>query len=204
MSDIVALFQPLLGARCLTDADNLARYGVDWTKVWTPAPSAILLPETVEEVQAIVRLANQHGIALVPSGGRTGLSAGAVAADGEVVVAFDRMNKVLAFDSFDRAVKVQPGVVTQQLQEFAEQNGLFYPVDFASAGSSQIGGNIGTNAGGIKVIRYGMTRDWVTGLKVVTGKGDLLELNKGLVKNATGYDFRHLFIGSEGTLGFVV
>ena len=204
MSDTAALFQPLLGNRCLTDADSCQRYGVDWTKVWAPAPSAVLLPETIEEVQAIVRLANEHHIALVPSGGRTGLSAGAVAADGEVVVAFDRMNKVIAFSEFDRSVTVQPGVVTQQLQEFAEEKNLFYPVDFASAGSSQIGGNIGTNAGGIKVIRYGMTRDWITGLKVVTGKGDLLELNKGLVKNATGYDFRHLFIGSEGTLGFVV
>ncbi|MCK5875007.1 MAG: FAD-binding oxidoreductase [Alcanivoracaceae bacterium] len=204
MSAVADLFRPLLGARCLTDEDSLKRYGVDWTKVWAPAPSAVLLPETTEEVQAIVRLANQHHIALVPSGGRTGLSAAAVAADGEVVVAFDRMNKVLDFSPFDRAVTVQPGVITQQLQEFAEQQGLFYPVDFASAGSSNIGGNIGTNAGGIKVIRYGMTRDWITGLKVVTGKGELLDLNKGLAKNATGYDFRHLMIGSEGTLGFVV
>ena len=204
MSAIADLFRPLLGARCLTDEDSLKRYGVDWTKVWAPAPSAVLLPETTEEVQAIVRLANEHRIALVPSGGRTGLSAAAVAADGEVVVAFDRMNKVLDFSPFDRAVTVQPGVITQQLQEFAEQQGLFYPVDFASAGSSNIGGNIGTNAGGIKVIRYGMTRDWITGLKVVTGKGELLDLNKGLAKNATGYDFRHLMIGSEGTLGFVV
>jgi FAD/FMN-containing dehydrogenase len=81
---------------------------------------------------------------------------------------------------------------------------LYYPVDFASAGSSQIGGNIGTNAGGIKVIRYGMTRNWVAGMKVVTGKGDVLELNKDLIKNATGYDLRQLFIGAEGTLGFVV
>jgi glycolate oxidase subunit GlcD len=203
-AQVAAYFQPLLGNRCLTDAESLSRYGTDWTKVWAPAPSAILLPESIDEVQEIVRLANQHSVALVPSGGRTGLSAGAVAADGEVVVAFDRMNKILSFDSYDRAVTVQPGVITQQLQEYAEQQGLFYPVDFASAGSSQIGGNIGTNAGGIKVIRYGMTRDWVTGLKVVTGKGDLLELNKGLIKNATGYDFRHLFIGSEGTLGFIV
>jgi len=204
MSAVADLFRPLLGARCLTDEDSLKRYGVDWTRVWAPAPSAVLLPETTEEVQAIVRLANEHRIALVPSGGRTGLSAAAVAADGEVVVAFDRMNKVLDFSPFDRAVTVQPGVITRQLQEFAEQQGLFYPVDFASAGSSNIGGNIGTNAGGIKVIRYGMTRDWVLGLKVVTGKGELLDLNKGLVKNATGYDFRHLMIGSEGTLGFVV
>jgi glycolate oxidase subunit GlcD len=204
MSAVADLFRPLLGARCLTDEDSLKRYGVDWTKVWAPAPSAVLLPETTEEVQAIVQLANEHRIALVPSGGRTGLSAAAVAADGEVVVAFDRMNKVLDFSPFDRSVTVQPGVITQQLQEFAEQQGLFYPVDFASAGSSNIGGNIGTNAGGIKVIRYGMTRDWILGLKVVTGKGELLDLNKGLVKNATGYDFRHLMIGSEGTLGFVV
>ena len=204
MSAIADLFRPLLGARCLTDEDSLKRYGVDWTKVWAPAPSAVLLPESTEEVQAIVRLANEHRIALVPSGGRTGLSAAAVAADGEVVVAFDRMNRVLDFSPFDRAVTVQPGVITQQLQEFAEQQGLFYPVDFASAGSSNIGGNIGTNAGGIKVIRYGMTRDWILGLKVVTGKGELLDLNKGLVKNATGYDFRHLMVGSEGTLGFVV
>ncbi|MDF1822364.1 MAG: FAD-binding oxidoreductase [Alcanivoracaceae bacterium] len=205
MTEVAEHFRPLLGDnRCLTDADSLARYGVDWTKVWAPAPSAVLLPETIEEVQEIVRLANEHGIALVPSGGRTGLSAGAVAADGEVVIAFDRMNKILDFEPFERSVTVQPGVVTQQLQEFADEQGLFYPVDFASAGSSQIGGNIGTNAGGIKVIRYGMTRDWVSGLKVVTGKGDLLELNKGLAKNATGYDFRHLFIGSEGTLGLVV
>ena len=139
----------------------------------------------------------------MPSGGRTGLSAGAVAANGELVVAFDRMNTILDFNEFDRAVTVQPGVITQQLQEFAEQKGLFYPVDFASAGSSQIGGNIGTNAGGIKVIRYGMSRDWVAGLKVVTGKGDILDLNKDLAKNNTGYDLRHLFIGAEGTLGFI-
>ncbi|MBF5056618.1 oxidoreductase [Alcanivorax sp. 521-1] len=194
----------LLGARCLTDTDSAERYGVDWTKVWAPAPSAVVLPETAEEVQQIVEIANEHGLHLVPSGGRTGLSAAAVAANGEVVVAFDRMNRVLDFNEYDRAVTVQPGVVTQQLQEFAEQQGLFYPVDFASAGSSQIGGNINTNAGGIKVIRYGMTRDWITGLKVVTGRGELLDLNKGLIKNATGYDLRHLFIGSEGTLGFVV
>ncbi|MEM8366954.1 FAD-binding oxidoreductase, partial [Morganella morganii] len=97
---------------------------------------------------------------LVPSGGRTGLSAAAVAANGEVVVAFDYMNRILDFNAFDRTVVCQPGVVTKQLQTFAEENGLYYPVDFASSGSSQIGGNIGTNAGGIKVIRYGMTRNW--------------------------------------------
>ncbi|MCX4027086.1 FAD-binding oxidoreductase [Endozoicomonas sp. SM1973] len=187
-----------------TDPESLAFYGTDWTKVYEPKPLAIVFPKSIEQVQAIVRFANENQLALVPSGGRTGLSAGAVAANGEIVVAFDYMNKVENFNPIDRTVVCGPGVITEQLQQYAEEQGLFYPVDFASSGSSQIAGNIATNAGGIKVIRYGMTRNWVAGLKVVTGTGELMDLNKGLVKNNTGYDFRHLFIGSEGTLGFIV
>jgi FAD/FMN-containing dehydrogenase len=185
------------------DADSLETFGKDWTKIYPPNPSAIVFPKTTEQVQSIVKFANEHQVALVPSGGRTGLSAGAVAANGEVVVAFDYMNSISGFNAMDKTVRCGAGVITEQLQNYAEEQGLFYPVDFASAGSSQIGGNIGTNAGGIKVIRYGMTRDWVAGLTVVTGKGDILELNKDLVKNNTGYDMRQLFIGGEGTLGFV-
>lgn len=187
-----------------TDPESLNTWGKDWTKHFEPAPLAIVFPKSVEQVQAIVRFANEQKLALVPSGGRTGLSAAAVAANGEIVVSFDYMNKIVEFNEFDRTVVCQPGVITAQLQQFAEEQGLYYPVDFASAGSSNIGGNIGTNAGGIKVIRYGMTRNWVAGLKVVTGTGELLELNKDLIKNATGYDLRQLFIGAEGTLGFVV
>lgn len=100
-------------------------------------------------------------------------------------------------------VEVEAGVITQSLQDFATEQGFYYPVDFASSGSSQIGGNISTNAGGIKVIRYGMTRQWVAGLTVVTGNGDILKLNRGMIKNATGYDLRHLFVGAEGTLGII-
>ncbi|WP_449430681.1 FAD-binding oxidoreductase [Pseudomonas putida] len=201
IDELMTLVDP---GKVLTDSASLQAYGKDWTKHYPPAPTAIVLPKTVEQVQAIVAWANRHKVALVPSGGRTGLSAGAVAANGEVVVAFDNMNQILDFNAVDRTVVCQPGVITRQLQAFAEEQGLYYPVDFASSGSSQIGGNIGTNAGGIKVIRYGMTRNWVAGLKVVTGKGELLELNKDLIKNATGYDLRQLFIGAEGTLGFVV
>jgi FAD/FMN-containing dehydrogenase len=201
IEELKTLVEP---GKVLTDADSLETYGKDWTKQFAPAPSAIVFPKTTEQVQAIVRWANQHKVALVPSGGRTGLSAAAVAANGEVVVSFDYMNRIVEFNEYDRTVICQPGVVTKQLQLFAEENGLYYPVDFASSGSSQLGGNIGTNAGGIKVIRYGMTRNWVAGLKVVTGTGELLELNRDLIKNATGYDLRQLFIGAEGTLGFVV
>lgn len=186
-----------------TDEESLNSHGKDWTKIYAPKPTAIVFPKTTEDVQAIVKLANYMNFALVPSGGRTGLSAGAVAAHGEVVVSFDYMNAILDFSASDQAVRCQAGVVTEQLQNFAEENGFYYPVDFASAGSSQLGGNLSTNAGGIKVIKYGMSRDWVLGLKVVTGAGEILELNRDLLKNNTGYDLRHLFIGAEGTLGFI-
>jgi FAD/FMN-containing dehydrogenase len=163
-----------------------------------------VLPATIEEVQALVRLAADEHLAIVPSGGRTGLSGGAMATNGELVLALDRMNSLEDFNPVDRTVRCGAGVITEQLQQFAEQHELFYPVDFASSGSSQVGGNISTNAGGIKVIRHGMTRDWVAGLKVVTGTGELLDLNRGLLKNNAGYDLRQLVIGAEGTLGVVV
>ena len=186
------------------DADTLAEWGRDWTRNHAPNPCAVVFPESVAQVMDLVALANAERIALVPSGGRTGLSGGAVAGNGEVVVSFDRMNRMLDFSAEDRLLTCQAGVVTQSIQDYASAHGLFYPVDFASSGSSQIGGNIATNAGGIKVIRYGLTRDWIAGLRVVTGSGELLNCNRGLVKNATGYDLRHTFIGSEGTLGFIV
>ncbi|MGB0132304.1 FAD-binding oxidoreductase [Dokdonella sp.] len=184
--------------------EDLEFYGRDWTRRWEPAPLAIALPTTTQEVQAIVRWAVEEGICIVPSGGRTGLSGGAVAANGELVVSFERMNAVLDFDPVDRIMTVQPGLALEALQRAASDHDLIYPVDFAARGSCSIGGNIATNAGGIRVIRYGNTREWIAGLKVVTGTGELLDLNRGLVKNSSGYDLRHLLIGSEGTLGLVV
>ncbi|MBV1885091.1 MAG: FAD-binding oxidoreductase [Gammaproteobacteria bacterium] len=200
---IIQQIRGLVG-KVLVEADDLKFYGCDWTKQYAPAPLAVALPKCTDEVVALVKFAYKHHIALVPSGGRTGLSGAAVAANGEVVVAFDLMNQMVDFNEDDRQLVCQAGVVTQSLHEYAAEKDLFYPVDFASSGSSQIGGNISTNAGGIKVIRYGLTRQWVVGLKVVTGEGKLLDLNKGLIKNATGYDLRQLFIGAEGTLGFIV
>lgn len=204
-SSILAELQAIVGQeRVLTDTDSLARYGCDWTRVYPPSPSAVVMPGSVDEVQSVVQLAGRERLAVVPSGGRTGLSAGAVACSGELVLALDRINRIGDFNPVDRTVRCGAGVVTAQLQAFAAEQGLFYPVDFASSGSSQVGGNISTNAGGIKVIRHGMTRDWVAGLKLVTGTGDLLDLNRGLIKNNAGYDLRHLVIGAEGTLGVVV
>lgn len=190
--------------RLLTDAADLEHYGRDWTRRWTPAPLAIALPTEVAEVQVIVRWANEHGVAVVPSGGRTGLSGGAVAANGELVLSLERMNRVLGFDVVDRTLTVQVGMTLHAVHEAAREHGLIYPVDFAARGSCSIGGNIATNAGGIRVIRYGNTREWIAGLTVVAGNGELLQLNRGLIKNSSGYDLRQLLIGSEGTLGVVV
>ncbi len=201
---LTSLQTALPGLRLLTDAADLEHYGRDWTRRWTPAPLAIALPERVEDVLAIVRWANAQGVAIVPSGGRTGLSGGAVAAAGELVVSTARMNKLLGFDPVDRTLTVQAGAVLQKVQEAARSHGLQYPVDFAARGSCSIGGSIATNAGGIRVVRYGNTRQWVAGLTLVTGGGELMTLGRGLVKDSSGYDLRQLAIASEGTLGLIV
>jgi FAD/FMN-containing dehydrogenase len=190
--------------RLLDAPADLEHYGRDATRRWTPAPLAIAQPASVAEVQDIVRWANAHRAALVPSGGRTGLSGGAVAAHGELVVNLDRMRRVLAFDPVDRTLTVEAGIPLQAVQEAAREHGLQYPVDYASRGTATVGGSIATNAGGVRVIHYGNTRDWIAGLKLVTGTGELLDLNRGLLKNSSGYDLRHLAIGAEGTLGIVV
>lgn len=204
MNAVQELSKILSAHQIKSDPESLKVYGKDWTTYYDIKAAAIVFPESIKQVQSLVVWARANKVGLVPSGGRTGLSGGACAVNSEVVVSFDRMNKIKDFHPEDPCVVVEAGVITETLQDFAKQKELYYPVDFAARGSSQIGGNIATNAGGIKVVRYGLTRDWIIGLKVVTGTGEILELNKGLIKNATGYDLRHLFIGSEGTLGFVV
>jgi FAD/FMN-containing dehydrogenase len=159
------------GLEISSDSVFLESHGCDWSRFRKPAPAAIVVPRSIKQVTDLVILAREHRIPLVPSGGRTGLSGGAVAATGEVVVSFDRMRRIIEFNSVDRTLTVEPGVVTQTVQEYASQKGLYYPLSFASEGSSQIGGNIATNAGGIRVLRYGLTRDWVLGLKVIDGRG---------------------------------
>jgi FAD/FMN-containing dehydrogenase len=187
----------------LADSASLEHYGRDWTRFWTPSPSAVYFPRSTEDVVELVRWARQQGKALVPSGGRTGLSGGAVAASGEVVVSMEKMREVIGFDAAEPSLTVQAGLPVGQLQTLAEDRGWFYPVDWAAADSSHVGGSIATNAGGIRVLRYGMTRDWVLGMTVVTGSGEVLRLNRGLVKNNAGLDLRHLMIGSEGVLGII-
>jgi FAD/FMN-containing dehydrogenase len=189
--------------RILTDERSKEFYGRDWLKDFKPAPALVLLPQTTEEVKALVHTCFSHGIAIVPSGGRTGLSGGASAINGEVVINLERMRSILAIDRVARIAKCQAGVVLEQLQTAALEYGLYFPVDFSSRGSAQIGGNIATNAGGIRVIKYGNIRDSVVGLTAITGSGELLNLNGELFKNNSGLDLRNLIIGSEGTLAII-
>ena len=125
--------------RLLLRSEDLQYYGLDRTTIWQANPCAVVLPGSIKEVQQIVLLAKEHNLAIVPSGGRTGLSGGAVAKDGEIVMALDRLNKIREFNPLDRTVTVGAGMITENLQNFAVEQGLFYPVDFASTGSSQIG-----------------------------------------------------------------
>lgn len=183
--------------------DDRRRYAGDRSRLQSELPLAVVRPSSVAEVQAVVRWAREHNIALVPAGGRTGLCGGTQTTSAEVLLCLERMNQCLGRSVVDQSLSVQAGMVTAQVHSLAAEMGLHFPVDFASSGSSQIGGNVATNAGGIHVIRYGMLRDWVRGLTVVTGTGEVLKLQQGLIKNNAGYDFRHLMIGSEGTLGII-
>ncbi len=168
-----------------------------------PEHEAVVFPGTVEEIAGVLRVAEREKIGIVPSGGRTGYAAGAYAGPGEIVLSLARMNRVLSFDPYGPSLTVEAGMITRHVQEEAARHGFLFPVDFASAGSSQIGGNAATNAGGIRVIRYGMMREWVQGMRVVTGTGEIVLFPGSVLKNNTGYDLCRLFVGSEGTLGVI-
>ncbi len=185
------------------DLSTIKHYAKDWSKQFLVNASGILFPKNTEEVSLIIKACNESNLKLVPSGGRTGLSGGAVALHGEWVLSLEKMNKIIEISPIDSSITAQAGMITKTLQEKALENNLYFPVEFSATGSSQLGGNVATNAGGVHVVKYGNTRQWVKGLTVVTGTGEILKLNQGLLKNNTGYDFRHLFIGSEGTLGVI-
>lgn len=202
---VLEQLRALLGDGLLVADDDLAYYGSDRCKGgWPVAPGAVALPRTVEQVQAILRLCSRERVAVVPSGGRTGLTGAATATDGELVLSLARLDAILDIDVPGRLLRCQAGATVQAVQDAAASVGLAYAVDFAAKGSAQIGGSIATNAGGVKVIRYGLTRERVAGLEVVLADGERLSLGGALVKNNTGYDLRQLFIGSEGTLGVIV
>jgi len=164
---------------------------------------AIVRPESTEQVSQILKLCNDAGQVVVPQAGLTGLANNTICKGGEIVLSLERMNKIENIDSLGATATVQAGVVIENLQNAADEHNLLFAVDWGARGSAQVGGMLGTNAGGNKVIRYGMARDQVLGLEVVLANGDILTNMSETLKNNTGYDLKHLFIGSEGTLGVI-
>ncbi len=199
----MSLFEGFPADFASTDPEQLATYGRDWTRAVAPNASAVVFPRSTEEVSRFLRRCQDERVAVVPSGGRTGLAGGAVAAHGEVVLSLERMNHIGEVEPLGLTLNVGAGAVTQAVHEHCRPLGLTWPIDLAAKGSSQIGGNLATNAGGVRVIRYGHARNWVAGLVAVLMDGSILRLGGALQKNNTGPDLRQLFVGSEGILGVI-
>ena len=185
------------------DSESKQKYSHDWSSLIPSDPLVVTFPRNSSQIQEIIKLCGYCNQSILVSGGRTGLSGGATAIDEEVIISLEKMNKILDFDDSLNTVICEPGVITQNLQEFAEEINLFYPVNFSSSGSSHIGGNIATNAGGIKVFRYGLTGNYTVGLEVIDGEGIEHNYDKKLIKNATGPNPKNYFIGSEGIFGIL-
>ena len=204
--ELIEQFKQIVGEKYVyTDKDKLEPYSHD--EVTDPhymkEPQVVVLPATTEEVSKVVKLCYENDTVMVPRAAGTGLAAGAVATFGGVIISIERMNKILEIDK-DNVVGVsEAGVTTSVLQDAVQKEGLFYGGDPCSGDSCFIGGNVATNAGGNRAVKYGVTRDQVMGMEVVTPTGEVVTLGGKFRKNATGYMLMHLFIGSEGTLGII-
>nr|WP_315496168.1 FAD-binding oxidoreductase [uncultured Rhodoferax sp.] len=200
-----ATLRTLVGdAHVLTDGD-LTAYEQDWRKRERGRALAVVRPGTTAEVAAVVSACAAAGVSLVPQGGNTGMVVGSIpdATGTQVLLSLQRLNRIRSIDAANLTVTVEAGCVLQTLQEACEKEGFLFPLSLAAEGSCTIGGNLATNAGGTQVVRYGNTRELCLGLEVVTAQGEVWDGLTGLRKDNTGYDLRHLFIGSEGTLGVI-
>ncbi|MDF9813462.1 FAD-linked oxidase C-terminal domain-containing protein [Streptomyces sp. SPB162] len=202
---IERLHEGLPTAAVLTDPDVTASYAHDMASFSEAgAPAVVVLPRTVEQVQHVMRTATALRVPVVPQGARTGLSGAANASDGCIVLSLVRMDRILEIDPVDRIAVVEPGVVNAVLSRAVAEQGLYYPPDPSSWEQCTIGGNIGTGAGGLCCVKYGVTAEYVLGLEVVLADGRLLNTGRRTAKGVAGYDLTRLFVGAEGTLGIVV
>ncbi len=206
LAAFIAACQQAIGAQhVLTDAHDTAPYLTDWRRRYIGSACAVLCPASAEEVAALVRIAIEHRVALVPQGGNTGLAGGATpdASGRQAIITLRRLTRVREIDPHNNTITVEAGVVLAEIQARAREAGRLFPLSLAAEGSCTIGGNLSTNAGGTGVLRYGTTRELCLGLEVVTPQGELWDGLRGLRKDNTGYDLRDLFIGAEGTLGII-
>ena len=201
--EVLARLRAIVGAEhVLVDADKVEPYAQDAVKEKFP-PEAVVLPQTTDEVAAVMRLANERLFPVTARGGGVGYTGGAVPVDGGIVIGTDRMHRIREINVDDAYVVTEPGVTTYALQQAVEQHGLFYPPDPASYKNSFIGGNIAENAGGIRSAKYGVTKHYVLGLEVVTPTGEIIRTGGRTSKNVVGFDLTGLICGSEGMLGII-
>ncbi len=187
----------------LTDDENKLHYGHDETEDLIFKPAVVVRPSTTNEVSEVMKLCFQKNIPVTPRGAGTGLSGGALPILGGILLSMDRFNKIIFIDEENFQVTVEPGVITEVLQNVVKEKGLFYPPDPASKGSCFIGGNIAENSGGPKAVKYGVVKDYVLNLELVLPNGEVIWTGANVLKNATGYNLTQLIVGSEGTLGIV-
>lgn len=187
----------------MADEASLMHYSHDQTEDLKFPPEVVVKPSSTEEISAILRYCNEKKICVTPRAAGTGLSGGALPVYGGVLLSIERLNKILFIDERNYQVTVEPGVITQVLQETVKEKGLFYPPDPASRGSCFIGGNIAENSGGPKAVKYGVVKDYVLNLEMVLPSGEIIWTGANVLKNATGYNLTQLIVGSEGTLGIV-
>ncbi len=199
LKELAAIVGP---AHLFTGPEELVVYSYDATRT-ASLPAAVARPATAREVSQILLLANRRRFPVVPRGAGTGMSGGSVPVRGGLVLSFERMNRILEIDERNRMAIVEPGVITGDLQREVEARGLFYPPDPASQQFCTLGGNIAECAGGLRAVKYGVTRDYVLGLEVVLPTGEIIETGSRTLKSVAGYDLTRLIVGSEGTLGVV-
>jgi glycolate oxidase len=185
------------------DQEGIDRYTHDETEDLRYLPELVLKPENAEEISHIMRLCHENRIPVTPRGAGTGLSGGALAVHGGVVLSLERLNAILEIDERNLQATVEPGVITQVFQEAVIARGLFYPPDPSSRGSCQLGGNLSESSGGPRAVKYGVTKDYVLNMEVVLPTGEITWTGANVLKNATGYNLTQLLVGSEGTLGII-
>ncbi|MEV1173677.1 FAD-binding oxidoreductase, partial [Nonomuraea sp. NPDC049784] len=203
MRPIDALVNSLPEARVLTDPDVIDSYARDRTFVEPGKPLGVVLAASRDDVVTTMKWATEHRVPIVPRGGGTGLAGASVAGDGSVILSLAKMTAIRELSPADEIAVVEPGVITADLDKAAREHGLMYAPDPSSYEISTIGGNLATNAGGLRCVKYGVTRDSALGLEVVLADGRILNTGRRTMKGVTGYDLTGLFVGSEGTLGVI-
>ena len=203
-NEFIACLQHIVGSDFVfVDQSVLMEYGADHTEDLVFPPDVLVKPSTKEQISDIMKLSQKNNIPVTPIGARTGLSGGSLSVYGGVGLSMERFNKIISIDEDNFQVIVQPGVITQTLQEEVSKKGLYYAPDPASKGSCYIGGNIAENSGGPRALKYGVTKDFVLNLEVVLPSGEIIQTGANTLKNSTGYNLTQLMVGSEGTLGIV-